>query len=273
MMAGRIQAMFSGLPGRRKKAFIPFLVVGDPDPTTFIEIIALIELEADIVELGIPYTDPVADGPVIQAADERALESGTRLSNALDLIERVRAMTIKPIVILTYANVIGTGERKKRTIQELAKRGVDGIIIADAPLEESETFESEIESHNMTLVRLVAPTTNDDRLRHIIEKSTGFIYLVAVKGVTGTRTTIQQETMDLIVRIKASLRDGRTIPVCVGFGISTPGHVKELVNLGVDGVIVGSAIVKIIEENLDNTQIMKQKLVEFVIRMNEATRA
>ncbi len=271
-MTDRIQAMFSALPGMHKKAFIPFLVVGDPDPDTFIEITTLIEPEADIVELGIPYTDPVADGPVIQAADERAIKSGTRLDRALGLIEKVRNITQKPIVILTYANVIGVGKRKERTIKELAKRGVDGIIIADAPIEESRTFKENIEEHGMKLIHLVAPTTIDDRLHQIVEKSSGFIYMVAVKGVTGVRTSIHQETMDLIARLKAFFQAGRTVPVCVGFGISTPDHVKELVSMGVDGVIVGSAIVRIIEENLDDKQIMKQKVHDYVKRMNGATK-
>ena len=252
----RIDATFRSLRAAGRAAFIPFLVAGDPNKETFLDIIAAIEPVADIIELGIPFTDPVADGPVIQAADARALAAGVSLSRAIGLLAAVRSMTSKPIVVLTYANVVGVGERLARTMDALQAAGVDGIVIADACFEESSTFREVARARGMHLINLVAPTTSPERLCLIIAAATGFVYLVAVKGVTGARAAVVSDTRDLLARVLHARSGSIPVPACVGFGISSPVHAAEIASLGADGIIVGSALVQQIQHHLDDTGAM-----------------
>ncbi|MHA1682920.1 MAG: tryptophan synthase subunit alpha [Promethearchaeota archaeon] len=268
----RIDATFESLKLREDKAFIPFLVLGDPDPGTFISIARAIEPSADVLEFGIPYTDPVADGPVIQEANSRAFSSGMSFSKACELIRQVRDFTSKPIVILTYANVIGVNERMPRTLQRLKDAGVDALILADVPLEEGREYFDAIREFDMDMIFLVAPTTTKGRLASIIEMAHGFLYVVAVKGVTGARDAVVQDTADLIEKIKNVMVNTHYVPVCVGFGISKPSHVDEIVKLGVDGVIVGSAIIKIIAAHTGNPAEIAGKVREYVKSMKARTR-
>src|SRR5271157_166248 len=272
-MMNRLDTAFEKMREAGEKAFIPFLVAGDPDPATFSRLVERIEPHADIIELGIPYTDPIADGPVIQAADARALGSGTTFSKALDLIAHVREGTDKPIVILTYANVIGvdTG-MMAATLARFSGAGVDGIIVADVPIEEARQLIPEMEQAGMALISLVAPTTTDERLAMIVKNAKGFLYLVAVKGVTGARAMILDETTTLIQRVVKVLGKTRNIPVCVGFGISKPEHVQEIIKLGGDGVIVGSAIIDIIGQNLGDPDTMIELVEAYVTTLKDATR-
>nr|MDO8111858.1 tryptophan synthase subunit alpha [Candidatus Sigynarchaeota archaeon] len=268
----RIEQAFANMGKSGEKAFVPFLVAGDPDPGTFTRLARAIEPYADIIELGIPYTDPIADGPVIQAADARALNAGVTFSKACDLVESVRKFSSKPIVILTYANVVGVGARMVESLVKFARAGVDGIIIADVPSEEAAPFKAEIEKHGMVLVSLVAPTTSNDRMASIAKNASGFLYLVAIKGVTGARASVTEETATLIQRAARLLGKNSKIPICVGFGISTPEHVREILKLGAHGVIVGSAIIDRIGKNTANPEKMIADVTLFVKEMKDATK-
>ena len=236
-----------------------------------LDIIQTVEPYADILELGIPFSDPIADGSVIQAADQRALSQGTAFMNCFDLITQVRQITEKPIVLLTYANILGVGEVRSQTIQQLAACGIDGIVAADIPYEESADLIEDLNQNHMCLIPLAAPTTNSERMEKIIANGQGFLYLVAVKGVTGARESLLQETVETLQRINALKSSNVMLPICVGFGISTPEHVTQILQLGADGVIVGSALIKNIEENLDDPNQMLEKIEGFVKQMKDAT--
>jgi len=268
----QITDQFAMLAGRQEKAFIPFLVIGDPDPDIFLDIVRGVEPNADIIELGIPFSDPIADGPVIQVANQRALSAGVAFSSSFALIEKIRELTEKPIVILTYANILGVDEQRRETLERFANTGVNGIIAADVPIEESSDLLQEMHAVGMDLIFLAAPTTREERLAKIIEAARGFLYIISVKGVTGARDTLLEETANTISRIANARGTAGTIPLCVGFGISKPAHITEVLNLGADGVIVGSAIVQIIEDNLADPSLMVEKIVEFVRDMKNATK-
>lgn len=268
----RLEKAFRNLDARGERAFLPFLVAGDPDPGTFAIIARAIEPHADIMEFGIPYTDPIADGEVIQAADARALAAGTTFSKGCDLIAGVRAFTEKPIVVLTYANVVGVGRVMEESLAAFSHAGIDGIIIADVPAEEAAPFKAAIERHGMVLISLAAPTTTDERLKAIASQAIGFLYLVAIKGVTGARANLLDETRATIQRVTRVLGKKQHVPVCVGFGISSPNHVREIVKLGAGGVIVGSAIVNIIGKNVQNKELMITKVTQFTKDLKDATK-
>lgn len=271
----RIANQFAKLQTNHEHAFIPFLVVGDPTPDLFIQLIKAIEPFSDVIELGIPFSDPIADGPVIQNANQRVLSQGISVNKVIELIGQVRSLTVRPIVLLTYANVIGVTETSRNEmLSALAKAGVDGIIIADVPTEESFPFKQDLNKVGMDLIYLAAPTTKATRLEKIAENACGYLYLVSVKGTTGARTAVLEETAETIRRVTSALkaRKGIKIPVCVGFGISTPDHVKEILKLGADGAIVGSAIIKIIENLREKPTQMLQTISKFVQEMKNATK-
>ncbi|MBD3350596.1 MAG: tryptophan synthase subunit alpha [Candidatus Lokiarchaeota archaeon] len=269
----RLHNMFDNFKKKREKAFIPFFVVGDPNPEDFLKIISEIEPIVDIIELGIPFSDPIADGPVIQEANKRAFYSGMNYNKALKLIAKIRQKSEKPIVILTYANVIGVGQRMNQTIKDLSEVGVDGIIAADIPIEEASPILNAVEPYEMDIIFLITPNTTVNRLSKILDIASGFLYLVAVRGVTGTRDAVLKETTETIESITSIIGEDRDIPICVGFGISKPKHVKKIVGLGADGVIVGSAIIRLIRENLDNTELMIKSIKNFILEMRKATRS
>ncbi len=268
----RLEKVFGDLDAKGERAFVPFLVTGDPDPATFTRLVQAIEPHADIIEFGIPYTDPIADGEAIQAADARALASGTTFSKACDLIAGIRRSTGKPIVVLTYANVVGVGRVMDDSLASFERAGIDGLIVADVPSEEAGPYKAAIEQHEMTLISLVAPTTTDERLKAIASQARGFLYLVAVKGVTGARASLLGETRATIQRVTSVLGRERHVPICVGFGISSPEHVREIVKLGASGAIVGSAIVDIIGKHLQDKELMITKIKQFTSELKDATR-
>ena len=271
----RIAAHLDALQKRGEKAFIPFLTIGDPSPAVFLEMVNRIEPCADIIELGIPFSDPMADGPVIQRANGRALKEGVTLGSSFDLIRKIRAFTKKPIVLLTYANILGVDELLSQTLKKFADCGVDGIIAADVPLEESEELVREAEKVGVDIIFLATPTTSSERLKKIVAVGRGFLYLVAVKGVTGARDTIMDETASTIKRITTTLAEQQTekkLPVLVGFGISTPSHVREVIRLGADGAIVGSAIIKIIEQHNGSSATLFDKVMQLVKQLKAATK-
>lgn len=222
------------------KAFIPFITCGDPDLETTAELIrTLAENGADLIELGIPFSDPTAEGPVIQGANLRALSAGTTTDKIFDMVRQVRQTVTIPMVFMTYANVVfsyGT----QRFISACAELGIDGLILPDVPYEEKEDFEPLCKEYGIDLISMVAPTS-EDRVAAIAKDASGFIYVVSSLGVTGMRSRFQTN----ISAVTELIRRQTDTPCAIGFGISTPEQAAEMAKHA-DGVIVGSAIVNII---------------------------
>ena len=251
---------------RGNTAFIGFTVAGDPDEATSLLVTkALIDGGTDILEFGVPFSDPVADGPVIQRADERALAAGTNPDTIFRLVKAVREFSDLPIVFLTYYNVVHK-RGIDRFYREAHEAGVDGILVADMPVEESAKVTEAAERYGIDPIFLVTQTTSDERIDRIVKKARGYLYLVAVLGVTGMRDQVSSEALALIGRV----RKHTDIPLALGFGISSPEHAKTCAAAGADGVIVGSAIVSIVERNLGNPKVMERKLKDYGMRMKEA---
>jgi tryptophan synthase alpha chain len=259
----RIDRVFEN---RKKTVFIGFTVAGDPDEATSLRIAkALIDGGTDILEFGVPFSDPVADGPVIQRADERALAAGTNPDRIFRLVKAVREYSDVPIVFLTYYNIVhkrGIG----RFYREAHEAGVDGILIADMPVEESGEVTQAAAQYGIDPIFLITQTTSDDRVRKIAGQAKGYLYLVAVLGVTGVRDQVSSGAIELLQRV----RKHTSLPLALGFGISAPEHAKTCAEAGADGIIVGSAIVSIVERNLGNPESMERDLRDYVARMKLA---
>lgn len=224
------------------KAFIPFLTCGDPDLETTEKLIgAIAEAGADLIELGIPFSDPTAEGPVIQDANQRALSAGTTTDKIFDMVRRVRQTVSIPMVFMTYANVIFS-YGADRFLKTAAEIGMNGIIVPDVPFEEKQEFEPLCQKYGLDQISMIAPTSRD-RIRAIAEQANGFLYCVSSLGVTGTRTAI---TTDISAMVKL-VKEVKDIPCAVGFGISTPEQAESMCRQA-DGAIVGSAIVKLIAQ-------------------------
>ena len=265
--SNRILELFLNEKKKNEKFFMPFLVAGDPNVDEFKKIAEKIEPYADILEIGVPFSDPIADGPTIQEANVRAFNAGINTKVALDAIKDIRAKTEKPIVILTYYNILIQGadtieDSLDKTFKKLKESGIDGIVIGDLPIEEAELTLKACKKYNICLVFLIAPSTTDDRLEKILRVAKGFIYLISVMGVTGARDIVSQITKDTIKRIKQKTE--KVLPVFVGFGISKPEHASTIIDGGADGVIIGSAIVNIIKRNLSDFEKLETEMVEFV---------
>ena len=241
-MNNRIISTFNGLKDNGKKALIAFITGGDPDmETTGKLVLAMEEAGADIVEIGIPFSDPVAEGPVIQEANARALAEGCTVDKLFDMVKRLREKTNIPLLFMTYANPI-YAYGKDRFMAKCNEAGIDGVIIPDVPFEEKDEFEEECNRNNICLISLIAPTSGE-RVEKIALKAKGFIYCVSSLGVTGTRNDINTNIAELITQVKKV----SSVPCAVGFGISTPEQARNMAAIS-DGVIVGSAIVKLIAE-------------------------
>lgn len=224
------------------KAFIPFLTCGDPDLETTEKLIgAIAEAGADLIELGIPFSDPTAEGPVVQDANLRALSVGTTTDKIFDMVRRVRQTVSIPMVFMTYANVIFS-YGADRFLKTAAEIGMNGIIVPDVPFEEKQEFEPLCQKYGLDQISMIAPTSHD-RIRAIAEQANGFLYCVSSLGVTGTRTAI---TTDIGAMVKL-VKEVKDIPCSVGFGISTPEQAESMCRQA-DGAIVGSAIVKLIAQ-------------------------
>lgn len=245
------------------KAFIPFLTCGDPDLETTEKLIgAIAEAGADLIELGIPFSDPTAEGPVIQDANLRALSAGTTTDKIFDMVRRVRQTVSIPMVFMTYANVIFS-YGADRFLKTAAEIGMNGIIVPDVPFEEKQEFEPLCQKYGLDQISMIAPTSHD-RIRAIAEQANGFLYCVSSLGVTGTRTAI---TTDIGAMVKL-VKEVKDIPCAVGFGISTPEQAESMCRQA-DGAIVGSAIVKLIAQyGRDNVQ----PVADYVRTMKTACR-
>jgi len=247
---------------RQKSAFISYLVCGDPDLNTTLKIMhSMVKNGVDLIEVGIPFTDPIADGPVIQKGIERALKNKVSLIDVFDLVEKFRKEDkATPIVLMGYLNPIeNMGYRK---FSKLAKsKGVDGILIVDLPPEESLVINKELIRNNLSQIFLASPTTEDKRLKSIIEYSSGYLYYVSLKGITGSSLVDFQPIKKRIKMIK-KLSDNK-IPVSVGFGIKTAEAARKI-SLFSDGIIIGSSIVELIEKNQHNKAVMHKKIIKFI---------
>ncbi|HEX5703034.1 MAG TPA: tryptophan synthase subunit alpha [Pyrinomonadaceae bacterium] len=240
----RIAATFEALKRNDKKGFIPFITAGDPDLGTTEELILeLARAGASVIELGVPFSDPMADGPVIQRASERALRHGFGLAAILDVVRAVRKQTTVPIVLFSYFNpLLQFGLEKLAREAEHAE--IDGILVTDLIPEEAGRFSAMLRAHDIDLIFLAAPTSTDARLQMIAERASGFVYAVSRAGVTGAREKMSAEAEKLVVR----LRGFSDLPVAVGFGISRPEHVQDVWRYA-DAAVVGSAIVQVIEQH------------------------
>ena len=237
----RIEARFEQLKQRGEAAFIPFITAGDPSLAITKEIILALESAgADIIELGIPFSDPVGDGPVIQEASQRALLNGVTLRDVLNLVRDVRQTSQVPILLFSYFNVL-LSYGIERLAADMAEAGADGLLCVDLPPEEATEYKAAFDSHNLCTVFLAAPTTTDARLAAVAKQCTGFVYYVSRLGVTGERTALVEDLEQQVARIKR--QTGK--PVAVGFGVSTPEHARDVAKIA-EGVVVGSAIVRLI---------------------------
>jgi tryptophan synthase alpha chain len=264
----RIRDTFVKLEGSGECAFIAYLMAGDPDPMQTPRIATAIARYADILELGIPFSDPIADGKTIQAASERALRAGMTLKDIFEIIAAIRKEADIPIVVMSYYNpILHFGI--DRFMKSYVDCGGDGIIIPDLPLEEADAVVRYANENGIDTIFLIAPTTPDDRIEKICAYSSGFVYLVSLLGVTGARETISGVVKTLIQRVVASKPD---IPAVVGFGISKPEHMREIAASGAQGVIVGSAIVELIAAHKDEPDAMILALEKFCAELKAATR-
>jgi tryptophan synthase alpha chain len=235
-----IQRRFAGLASQGRCALMPFVMAGDPDlEATAATLLALQEAGADLIELGIPYSDPLADGPVIQAAASRALAAGTTPAAVLSLLESLRDRLTIPVVLFTYSNPL-LNRGMEAFCDAAASAGAAGLVVPDLPLEEAEKLSTIAAQRGLDLVLLVAPTTPPERMARIHAASRGFTYLVSVTGVTGVRSALQERVGGLVRQLK----DQGGTPVAVGFGISAPEQARQVRDWGADGAIVGSALVK-----------------------------
>ena len=268
----RIADTFSALKSKKQMAFMPFVTAGDPDmETTLVLIRALARRGVDLIEIGFPYSDPIADGPVIQASYTRALEKGLHVE---DIFAGLKSLTEKgeqmpPLVaMVSFAIVFRTG--LEAFLKRAAEAGFSGLIVPDLPGDESGNFTQQVTSHGLDLVQLVAPTTSMKRVEKILQAASGFVYCISVAGTTGVRDQLPAELSDQL----KELRSKTDLPLAVGFGISKPEQVETLRGLA-DGVIVGSAIVRQLEQFTDesvNTEEVIAGISDFAAKMVAACR-
>ncbi len=264
----RYQTMFDQLQRQQRGAYVPFVMLGDPDQATSVEIIcALIEGGADALELGFPFSDPIADGPVIQKAGLRALASKIGQQACFDIIAEVRKRYPDiPIGLLLYSNLVfHTGI--DAFYQKAAEAGVDSVLLADVPLREASLFQQAAKQHNIHHILIAPPNADDDALQAIAKASSGYIYLLGRAGVTGTDTAANAPVSQMVSRLNAY----QGAPCIIGFGISSPAQVAQAVKDGAAGAIAGSATVKIIEQHLDDKAAMLAALRDFTAQMRSAT--
>lgn len=255
----RLDKTFKSLKAQNKKAFIPYIMAGDPSLDKTKETVLMLEQSgADIVELGVPFSDPLADGPTIQRAAERALSAGVTLQKVLKFVSNLRQHTKIPVVLMTYYNpIFKYGE--ERFAKDAATSGVDGVIVPDLPPEEAKTFMNFSREAGLATIFLLAPTSTPDRIKKVARASTGFIYYVSITGITGSKITLDASIREALNNI----REITAKPVAVGFGVSTPEEAATVSGFA-DGVIIGSALVRSLNEAPENTESYIKKLREAI---------
>jgi tryptophan synthase alpha chain len=259
-MTTRIDARFAELKERGCAALVTFLTAGDPDTDTSLAILkALPEAGADVIELGMPFTDPMADGPAIQASSQRALKAGQTLKKTLAMVRTFRKSDdATPIVLMGYYNPIYV-YGVDRFLADAKSAGVDGLIIVDLPPEEDDELCLPALKAGVNFIRLATPTTDDERLPAVLANTSGFVYYVSITGITGTATPDPGKVADAVARIKRHT----TLPVAVGFGVKTAAHARAIAK-GADGVVVGSALVDALKASLDRSDRATRKTVKAV---------
>ncbi len=259
-----VSQCFNNLKEKSQCALIPFITAGDPDLETTAKALKILDQKgADLIELGVPYSDPLADGPVIQAAATRALRKGVKLEDVLEVVNQVRGELRSPIILFTYYNPIFY-RGAETFLNQITAAGVKGLVVPDLPLEEAENFIQAAADKEIEVTLLVAPTSPIERIKAIAMKSQGFIYLVSVTGVTGMRSQVESRVKDLL----SSLRSVTDKPIGVGFGISEPEHALKIKQWGADAVIVGSAFVKRLAS--ENTTAGLEAVGEFCHSLKQA---
>ena len=246
-MTARLSARFAELKNRNQAAFVTFITAGDPDAATSAEILAgLPAAGADIIELGMPFTDPMADGPAIQAAGLRALKAGMTLTKSLDMVRAFRAGNdTTPLILMGYYNPIYI-YGVERFLTDALAAGVDGLIVVDLPPEEDNELCLPALKAGLAFIRLATPTTDDKRLPTVLKNTSGFVYYVSITGITGAATP----DFDLVSGAVARIKRHTDLPVCVGFGVKTAEHARAIAR-GADGVVVGSALIDALKATLD----------------------
>jgi len=238
--------VFSDLKRQHRAALIPFFVIGDPDYDTSLAVVkAAVNAGADVLELGIPFSDPIADGPTIQKADVRSMRNGMNTHKACAFIREVKRHKDIPIGLLMYCNPIQQ-YGAERFFRDFHDAGVNSVLVADVSIDDAEEIVGPAAAAGLDTVFMVTPNTDPDRMQRIAAKTTGFVYTVSLLGVTGTRESLSGAVEGLVRRLK-SLTD---VPICVGFGVSKPEHARTLADAGADGVIIGSRLVAMIEDHL-----------------------
>jgi len=242
----RIKNKFLELKKKKEKALIAYVMVGYPNEKTTISTIrGLLKGGADIIEIGFPFSDPIADGPVIQNASTVSLNKGTKLANFFQIIKKIRKETDVPLVLMTYTNILYRKGFDK--FMKTAKSvGIDGLILPDMAVEESKTYLDAARKNKLDTIFLISPNTSTERIKKILKATSGFLYLVSIYGTTGMQTRIQKYTIDAIKKTKKIVN--KKIPIGIGFGVYTPDDARNFLSLGVDAIIVGSAFLRLIDQ-------------------------
>ncbi|EHD13402.1 tryptophan synthase subunit alpha [Commensalibacter intestini A911] len=267
----RIEKCFATLKQQQRGAFIPYVESGDPDYQTALDILkAMPEAGADLIEIGMPFSDPMADGPTVQAAANRALKAGANMKKTLQMVTEFRQNNQEtPIILMGYVNPIEC-YGYERFCADASKAGADGFIIVDMPHEEMDNIKPYTKQYHIDLIHLIAPTTPLERLQHILKEATGFIYYVSIAGVTGTKTATNEALQQAIPLV----RKASSLPIAIGFGLSTPEQAANAVTIA-DGAVVASAILKTLESTLDSdnhaTEHTLSKVIEHTKRLAEGT--
>ncbi len=264
----RYQSLFQRLADKNEGAFVPFVTIGDPSPELSLQIMqTLIDAGADALELGFPFSDPLADGPTIQGANNRALQAGTTPDICFDLISQIREKNPDlPIGLLMYANLVFS-RGIENFYQRCQQAGVDSVLVADVPTSESADFVAAAEKYGIKPIFIAPPTATDETLKTVGSLSKGYTYLLSRAGVTGAETKANMPVHELLDR----LNQFDAPPALLGFGISEPEQVKQAIAAGAAGAISGSAVVKIIETNQNNPQLLLESLANFITPMKNAT--
>ena len=262
----RLPACFDALKAANKTALVPFITAGDPHPSVTVNLMHdMVKAGASVLELGIPFSDPMAEGPVIQLACERALKHNVSLTNVISMVKEFRAQdTQTPIVLMGYTNPVEVMGYEKFA-NAAGEAGVDGLILVDMPPEEGADLIKELKANNIDMIFLLAPTTTDERMEFICEQASGFVYYVSLKGVTGAANL----DVDSVVEKVNQIRTHTSLPVGVGFGIRDAQSAAQVAAVA-DAVVVGSAVVNRIAENVNDTEKFSQQICELLASMREA---
>ncbi|HXV65931.1 MAG TPA: tryptophan synthase subunit alpha [Nitrosopumilaceae archaeon] len=264
----RIKNKFLELNKKKEKALITYIMSGYPNEKTTISAIrGLLKGGADIIEIGFPFSDPIADGPIIQNASTTSLNNGTKIDNFFKLIKKIRKETDVPLVLMTYSNILyrkgfGNFMKKAKNI------GIDGLILPDMSIEESENYLNSAKKYDLDTIFLISPNTSPERIKKILKATTGFLYLVSIYGTTGVQAKLQQYTIDAIKKTKKIVN--KKIPVGIGFGVNTPNDAKKLLSHDIDAIIVGSAFLRLIDKTPMNK--IESKITTFTKSLKNTTK-